>query len=341
MEKTEIYDVYISAIKIGSTPSSRRKRNVSISEDMLHLPRSKTKKLEKMSWLSIREFLQCTSQQTCHDQVCSLINDKHQFQTRVMNKFQCLTIARAIETIVINTRVHASLKLPTSVLDYLYRYAQIPITVPEDLKISASIYFSKSLTLFSALQKLNYNAGSKMVLHVIGELAASGISFFWEVLLHLLPNLIDLKIILIEHAEDVKYRFDVCQTCRSMKKTLDLESVSATYNEYVISEGFTKPDIVAMYNLDIYEPPEKENMLDNWDQVVKNCGVITCPWFLTVATEKMVKIARKKLRSHLKNVEIFYEGKNDFTPIKPELDWESEGVCWLSTFLMIMKPRDN
>ncbi|XP_033218424.1 uncharacterized protein LOC117173888 [Belonocnema kinseyi] len=298
---------------------------------------AKQENLKKCSGCPYATFCSAHPSSCSHDQVCSMINDKYEFQTR-LSKLK-LSTAAAIQAIVNSTTVHKSLKLPTSVADYLYRYAQTPVTIPEDVKIHTSIYFTKSLTLFNALQKLNYNPRLKMVVYIVAQFTPFHVSVYWEVLLHLLPKLINLKIILFEPPEDLKYTINVCEKCRSKKKTLTLEFVSTSFVEYVKSKSHTKADFVALYN---YDPLQEENLFVNTScKVVKNFDFITCPLLLTTVTEKKAMAASERLRSNLKNCEICYAGKNDFAPIKPEVDWETEGISIPNQFLMVMKPRES
>lgn len=84
--------------------------------------------------------------------------------------------AREAAPIIIN------LKPPESMKEYLFDYIRPKENLSEDARVSASDYCSASLSLFGALRKLNYNPGSKLVVHLTSYSPTDRDN--WEIILH-------------------------------------------------------------------------------------------------------------------------------------------------------------
>lgn len=118
---------------------------------------------------------------------------------------------------------------------------------PELGEVYLSEAISRPLTLVHVIQKLKLPTKSRLVVHVIGaDMEEVGMSI-WEVVLHWLPSVTELRIAFVGPELDAKktYTSKLCKKCYEQKKELNFETFNDQYEMYSsLSIYALKPDIV-------------------------------------------------------------------------------------------------
>ena len=173
--------------------------------------------------------------------------------------------------------------LPESINDFIEIYIKLDKSCkknPEVWTVYVSELLTRPLTLLYAMEILELKPESNLTIHVIGADLKELVSSMWEAILHWLPDLKNLKVILIgpEMIEDEAWLQEICQTCISKEKKLSIIIESILYEKYCKSKRFWTPDIVIAYNPFINYDPK-------WTKGLQTLSTITCPFVLTVYHE--------------------------------------------------------
>lgn len=248
-----------------------------------------------------------------HDKLCSSIQSCHKLDVKINDDTYDAVVA-AVTATVNGTRVPDSLKLPTSTKDFLEKFINTKDEIPEDVMLLASEYWSRPLTIFNGIQKLNISVSSKMVFLIAGaDFFEHGIKS-WE-LLHLFQNLIVLKVVILYQKESQKVQGKLCAKCCFKKKKLIVRSFPGGYHTSRKEENDQKPNIVAFFN---GEHPENDgDSYINWAMRLSEWSKIPCPLVFTTVTEKKGRLLSDSLLASFWSSLIYYEGINNFGSLRP------------------------
>lgn len=218
-----------------------------------------------------------------------------------------------------------------------------PSNIPEileDMKIRVSENLTSVLTMYSALEKLKYQPGSKMILHVCNVSNTHPEYFnFWELLLHLLPNVNILKVLVVvtpEDAETKRLKIKVCAVCSSKKKKLIVETKTiaemAAYRKNLEDRDSGKPNMVAVLNGIRFDDPDE--LRDFWFK-------FGCPIVFTTNDESKWKATSETFRSSYWGNDICYDGINEFGCMWPSRNPSNGRIIKLDRFMTVTKARSK
>ena len=273
-----------------------------------------------------------------HDRMCPIINNCIDWMAR---RFQHNPemLHSSIAMIAEGTKIPETKELPTSMNDFYDHYVKLKRPIPADLKIMQSHLISISLTIFNILQKLKKPLASEIVIHVDARVPEYiSIIKYWEVILHLLPDVKILKIVHIESVITCKYEGSLCKKCRSSKRKLLNEATSIPYERYMGQKDYQTPNVIAYLNVDA---PEKTDFRRKaWETTITRMSKVTCPIAKTFLEERGTCIIKEHLLSST-NFEIIYNGYNEFAPLSYFKELEDGSFVRDSQFLFIFRQKVN
>lgn len=235
--------------------------------------------------------------------------------------------------------------LPRSISDFIDLYVnqdQEVLLKKQNYSARASEYLSRPLSLLYSLEKLQFTPNSDLTVHIIGAniIEASSIKV-WEVLIHWVPFLENLKIVLVgpELANRPKEeRVEICDYCQTKKLSLTVSMNNILYNDYLLAENFVKPDFVIGFNLGLHECEEIESPENTWRSSLIGLKGLDCPVILTSFTEVEAEQEHQRLCDNLgSNVKFVFQERNPFSSLRPYRDFESEGVYFANQFVTVYK----
>ena len=241
------------------------------------------------------------------------------------------------------------IKSPSSMRKFLNTYFKKVVdsrrkkSRPEYWNMFISEYFSRPLTLFSAMKKINFVPTSDLVVHVLGanylELTDASA---WEIILHWIPNIQRLKIVLIgPELPNERLYPELCACCNGKKKSITVEVHEAYYHNYM-KKGYSKPNLVIGYNIGIAEFENPGAPEDTWKPTILSLRNNESPFILTAYTEEEAKKDHERLRLFLGNKTNFscFE-KNKFASLKPLRDFETEGIFFQNNYMIVYNNLQN
>lgn len=262
------------------------------------------------------------------------------FIDKIQNLISCIPMNEV-------SKKKRALNLPGSNEEFLEQYMKSEIEIPQITKFHASEFFAQSLTVFNALQRLNlpnYQAQnqekSEMVIHAIGCDLEYDRPIFWEILLHLLPNLKTLKVLITDQNSAEGIQPNICSLCRSRDKELLVETLDISYEEYLDDKASsdsddwkikTKPDLVLFYD---FTPLEEGD--EKWTEIFETWGKVECHLVITGQGADKITNIWAKLKSYFgTSVNVLLKEWNNFSSIRPRRDEENFGAiytkcqCWI------------
>ncbi|XP_024872212.1 uncharacterized protein LOC112454841 isoform X1 [Temnothorax curvispinosus] len=185
-----------------------------------------------------------------------------------------------------------------------------------------ALHSTYSLTLFHAMRLLNYVPKSNdLVVHVIGaDVIEIALVWTWEVFLVLMETLtsveISVKIVII--GPGLKDKFDPSRTDDFLGNNIFSEYHDVSYEKYVRSSSFIKPNVIVGFSVGIDEEDED---LDNKEISAPSIHAIAkqnCPFVLGFTLLQCFQNGINKINTILgKEVDYLYSGKNPFACCKP------------------------
>ncbi|XP_033217695.1 uncharacterized protein LOC117173311 isoform X2 [Belonocnema kinseyi] len=277
-----------------------------------------------------------------HDSDCSTINYIHTLDQESVERTS-KDILSIVELAVENTRFNESSNFPASMQElktHLDLCIKPEVKVPEHLKLYASEHMTNAMTVLNGLRKLNYPPVPELTLHVGGANLTEECSKSWELILHLLPDLMTLKIVIIEGQEVVKLDQKLCDECRSREKKLIVESncKSRVYIKYMKEKDYQKPDVLVVLNPQ--HPELNEDMLENWKIILDHWKELNCPIVISAVADRTRGFLSESLRSSFWDSLIIYDGKNNFHSLRPWREWANGRYGYLNQFMIVTKGRD-
>ncbi|XP_033230930.1 uncharacterized protein LOC117182021 [Belonocnema kinseyi] len=234
-----------------------------------------------------------------HQELCKLFLLTFSLENQLLTIRQSTAPIASIEMLVSSSRKSTLQSIPfvtrieslPKSMDQFISYIELddqdiwerenPEKIPEIRQWLYSQVFTRPLTCFYGLEKLERWLES-MVVHVIAaaddEKCEGG---YWEVLLHLVPSLKNLRIVFIgsEVTELDPVAIDVCSGCFERGKSLVIEGVDLRYEDYFLTKFFKKPDIVIAYSLFVAE--NKLTLSENLRKTILTLGKVDAPFIVT------------------------------------------------------------
>lgn len=172
--------------------------------------------------------------------------------------------------------------------------------------------------------------------YIIHIIAASTIDSeympHWELILHLLPHVKQLKIVLIgtelsNKNEDIPLCFKCDTVC---ERKFSFECRNMFYHHYVGSNFYLRPNVIIGFQAD----------LNKWDALSILCEKIEelkCPLVLTakskIKSEENENLIKIVLRNS--NVRSAFQGENPFSSGKPYRDLEANDVFYRNKYVVV------
>ena len=200
-------------------------------------------------------------------------------------------------------------------------------------------YLTRPLTFLYAIEKLNKSTLSRINIHLIGanEIETKTL-MLWEILLHYIKSLKQLRIILIGPELCYKsYQMDLCDECTADNKKILVYTADTLYSDYATaSKYFVKPDYIIGYNLGIHECEDFSSVNDTWAPSVVALRNQDCPFIMTSYTLKESEAEQKRVKEILgERVEFFHSWKNPFASWRPYRDFETEDFFYANQYITI------
>lgn len=278
--------------------------------------------------------LRCTNSSFCkehpsssiHDIDCSQIQEGHKIDINplIMTKARMQRMSKSIaESTPISKEKNR--QLPTTMQEF-FDYIKLPKKIcSEIIESQITELLCGPLTVFKALKKLSqFQSMSTLVLHVQGFENEYVDAKMWEILFHLIPSLKNLRIIFLGHEKFKKLDCKLCNKCRESKKKLSIQVSDLLHVEYVESDNYEEPGLAFLANSET--PSESEMQQRFWKQMLITWGTVSCPLVISTNTEDYLKTFRENLDSTFNEILYFYDGRNDFAPLRPHRFWETERV---------------
>lgn len=200
-----------------------------------------------------------------------------------------------------------------------------------------SDYSSGPLTLYFGMKNVNLLDNLMVCDYVVHIIAANHLDReylpAWELLLHLLRCIKNLKIILIgpgllEESDSVK----ICYHCEyQQKQKLTFKCYQKLYHNYVRSDSYMRPNIIIMYQADLSDwEALSESILKLKDQ--------KRPLLLTASSKHKSIQNINKIEEVLGSpVNLLYNDENKFASLKPYRDLKNENVAYRNEYLAICR----
>ncbi|XP_033225117.1 uncharacterized protein LOC117178028 [Belonocnema kinseyi] len=280
-----------------------------------------------------------------HDEDCIKIRE---FQVQEVSRMKNLDVKlehATFKRIVEGTPFCENLQPPSSITEYFEDYIKLPLKLYKELKIHISYYLSAPLSIFSAIQKMNLEIGSALVLHLIDSPLSLNDSKPWEILLHLLPKIQNLKIVLVNSefrpgCTSKTTEIALCKDCKFRNKTLVVDVNVSTYGDYKNYRYYQQPDILVNFDVTI-----------TCGRVESNKGVasdldwkkLSCPIVFLSSSEIEASSIESTFQSDSEFSQVYYNGRNNFQSLKFSRNLKSLCADLKNQFIIVFKrlPKMN
>jgi len=216
------------------------------------------------------------------------------------------------------------------------------VIAPPDVKILLSEILSFSLTLIHVLRNVLKFEGNFMIMHIVGaegieQLAVQAI----PILYHLFPKVICIHIILIgpgvpdDDSIPLMYPID----------NIHLRSVNMLYHEYVVSEKFFRPNLIATFNCGFCEF-DTFPANDLWKMTLphlltfKKCILIVTSYTEGESASDIQRLLANK-PDGLECRAIVKCQKNPFLSLYPHRDWENNDLFFQNSYISVIQPLSD
>ncbi|XP_043478098.1 uncharacterized protein LOC122508679 [Leptopilina heterotoma] len=135
------------------------------------------------------------------------------------------------------------------------------------LKMDLIIFMDAASKINSALQKVHDTIPEELTIHIDALSYKHAITKknYWEFLLHLNPEIKQLKIVntAIKNPDNVET--SLCENCISEEKELIVEYSSESYDDYMLDENYQEPDILFYVQINDECNSKRLNMWSEFD----------------------------------------------------------------------------
>lgn len=236
-----------------------------------------------------------------HNKECSKINSCYTFEIECAN-YQERTLEALLQIL---HEPWMEISFPNSSYEFLAQTLNPMIELNEMTRKYLMLFISPSLTILSAMQKLNYVPSSTLTIDVQTRAELNNYPQHWEILLHFLPNVKYLKIGLDrESVITIEQDVRLCEKCTRQKRKLI--TVTKSNSE---SEDYETPDLAVLMNIKAREDDSDVT----WEILTAFWSAFNCPLIFMSGTETHAKRLRKKFNSPEWRRLICFNGHNNFS----------------------------
>lgn len=227
-------------------------------------------------------------------------------------------------------------------IKFIYRNIQTHSEKIFDDTLAAidSIFLTRPLTIFHAMQLLNYVPKRKdLVIHVVAADVAEESTFkIWDILLYLIKTITSLLVIMIGPKLHKVNLSDFSNNCMLLEKKFSLEFHDVLYENYARSPSFIKPDLIVGFNTGIHEH-ELVSTIETWASSIQMLAKQNCPFITTCYTQQEGEKDIDRINFILnRNVDYLYSGKNPFASLRPSRSFDlMERVFYDNHYLIVYK----
>ncbi|XP_043271138.1 uncharacterized protein [Venturia canescens] len=170
---------------------------------------------------------------------------------------------------------------------------------------------SRAYTFLFALKKLQGPKLKKMTIHVIGSnIVEMDSAYYWRHLLHLIEDLQELNIVFVgPELEIASKKVSCCNHCNIQNRWLSVLTVGDLYVDFAARKGFSKPDYVIGFNLELYDFREDDTWTSSFRVLVK----LGCSFIVTALSATTTMSDQAAIQLILKKkIDCTWSGKNPF-----------------------------
>ncbi|XP_032676958.1 uncharacterized protein LOC116846789 [Odontomachus brunneus] len=199
-----------------------------------------------------------------------------------------------------------------------------------------SDYLSEPLTVYSGLKRinlLNVLQESCPVIHIISiNSIGRNSAATWEILLHLLPEVLQLIIVLID--PELTYsskKYELCYWCKMEKRTLYFVTIPVIYYKFINSfEKCNKnPNVIVGFHV-------KLNESDTWSKSIEMIQNLSCPLLLGFSCKQEAQKSITKIQEVLEtNIKPTFNQRNHFGGLAPHRDLDTDDIYFRNEHLLI------
>lgn len=272
--------------------------------------------------LIIHQISDCVKLEICFDidmklyEIISLPKLKF---TKFPNKYQsCLNMLEFISNFVLIPLLSVERYVSSGIKYYYTDYVSAPLTTYYQM-------YDAKLSVPGRIRKNCY------IIHIIAANCIDNEYLpAWELFLHLLHRIKDLKVILIGSGlQNERGDVEICSRCTRRKQQLNYECHCMLYHNYVNSDLYIQPDVIVGFQVDLSDWKElSESILKVRDQ--------NCPLLLTAESQVKAEHNTNKLQEVLGSpLNIIHQKQNEFKSIRVYTNFESDLSCrneWVTIY---------
>ena len=205
------------------------------------------------------------------------------------------------------------------------------------LQCYISHFLSMSMTVMYGFENLGLLQNKEILIHVIGTTIYESQSLSqWELLLHCLPSLINLKIVFVgpelKQPEENKIP-NICRAFNSTVKTLSFEFHNVLYQNYLDEQHVKNPSLVIAFNPGFIA-------YDSWKDCLINLEKRKSALIFTSYSKNDAEIDQKEIQEFLGHgTSYFYFGENPYCSLRPKrfIDPFIQAVVYKNAYITIYK----
>ncbi|XP_043460922.1 uncharacterized protein LOC122497712 [Leptopilina heterotoma] len=246
---------------------------------------------------------------------------------------------KQFKTLVLHSQKSGT-RLPNSMENFLTNESCIKVkrTSKHETIMSKNIweiYLADSLcpplTILYALEKLQFSSSSNLTIHLMGATDDEIRKPIWELILHWLPEVINLNITFIGPEISANCEIpkgNLCSSCIKRKAHMNLQISTEFYQSFMKSSNYVTPNFLVAYNAGLHAYP-------TWYQAIELVVRLRCPFIQTSFTEIEADQDHKMIKRIVPEVKYFYFGPNPFASYKCERNSDDEQIFARSEYLTI------
>ncbi|XP_043479684.1 uncharacterized protein LOC122509581 [Leptopilina heterotoma] len=262
------------------------------------------------------------SNSTIHDVICADIKSCHTLENKKQDE-----ATKMMRSCTFNFPSIFK-TLPLSTEEYLDKSLECQKKLNPLLKIQASTIVYKPLTIFGILLKLNKISSTNLTIFIHADESVSEMLDFCEILLHLMPNLKNLRVITDGMVQlSISGERNVCKFCKAKGKCYQVMHVC------FMNKAIIESVVVAVF-MDL-KPKEQLTMDDPTYFHLCHFSSENCPVAFTANNEIGMRRLKNCYRKFCPKHTISYEGDNDFCSMYVERFWENWSIKKNSEHLLI------
>ncbi|XP_051160579.1 uncharacterized protein LOC127281110 [Leptopilina boulardi] len=347
------FDTWLSEIILITEDITKHLKRIpnSIETNILKYPRvcficreAKQEKLKNCPNCPFASFCEQHPNSEIHNRNCLILKNRYDDIKCKLTLSLTFSLDDIVKEFAMGTKISKiNDESLTTLKQFFDNYTKPVREIPEIEKIIVSEFFSVSLTIFQTLQMIYYeNFPTEIIIHL--DISGGPDEFiicdnYWEILLHLLPDIKSLKIIICEAKLTYANKSSLCNDCKLKKKKIFIETQTMPYEIYLTQSNYQQPSLISYFNV---RPLKNENIVKKyWQKIIEKFGKINCPIVFLTFNEEILRVIKKDVLNSPIKFNIIYSGFNNFAPLT-YLELNVDGTLFrTSQFLIILQQRIN